>query len=152
MPMVSANNRSASKFWLVLTFIEGFAAYGACLYPIATFPADDIWSLAHDHGSRSASRGVTAAERGHGDDLPPEQSNVVELGAVASSHGVRSGRWNWLSSLCETILTLQGYRRRERKIKRAAVALARLDDQTLRGMGIPDRSRIEQTVRFCHDC
>jgi hypothetical protein len=45
-----------------------------------------------------------------------------------------------------------GLRRREREIERAVAALARLDDQTLRDFGIPHRSCIEQTVRYCHDC
>jgi hypothetical protein len=41
---------------------------------------------------------------------------------------------------------------RERKIRKAVAALERLDDGTLRGLGIRHRSHIEPTVRFCHDC
>jgi uncharacterized protein YjiS (DUF1127 family) len=40
----------------------------------------------------------------------------------------------------------------EREVKRAARALAEFDDQTLREMGIGDRSQVEFTVRFCREC
>jgi uncharacterized protein YjiS (DUF1127 family) len=45
-----------------------------------------------------------------------------------------------------------GWRQRAQKIDKAVAALARLDDQTLRDFGIPDRSYIEHAVRYCHDC
>jgi uncharacterized protein YjiS (DUF1127 family) len=41
---------------------------------------------------------------------------------------------------------------REREIRRAVDALAKLDDGTLRDIGIPDRSQIELVVRYWHDC
>ena len=37
-------------------------------------------------------------------------------------------------------------------IEEAVAALGRLDDRTLRDLGIPHRSHIERTVRYCHDC
>jgi uncharacterized protein YjiS (DUF1127 family) len=40
----------------------------------------------------------------------------------------------------------------EREIKKAVTALAEFDDRTLRDMGIPHRSQIEQVVRYCRDC
>jgi hypothetical protein len=40
----------------------------------------------------------------------------------------------------------------ERDIEEAVAALAKLDDRTLRDLGIPHRSHIERTVRYCHDC
>jgi uncharacterized protein YjiS (DUF1127 family) len=42
--------------------------------------------------------------------------------------------------------------RREREIKKAVAALEKLDDRTLRDIGIPQRSQIEQVVRYCRDC
>ena len=42
--------------------------------------------------------------------------------------------------------------RRELEIKKAVAALAKLDDRTLRDIGIPQRSQIEQVVRYCRDC
>ena len=41
--------------------------------------------------------------------------------------------------------------RREREIKKAVTALAEYDDRTLRDVGIPDRSQIEQIVRYDRD-
>jgi uncharacterized protein YjiS (DUF1127 family) len=40
----------------------------------------------------------------------------------------------------------------EREIEKTVAALARLDDRTLWDLGILDRSQIELTVRYCHDC
>jgi uncharacterized protein YjiS (DUF1127 family) len=44
------------------------------------------------------------------------------------------------------------YWRNEREIKRAVRALTEFEDQTLRDMGIRDRSQVEFTVRFCREC
>ena len=41
---------------------------------------------------------------------------------------------------------------REQEIKKAVAALAKLDDRALRDLGIPQRSLIEQVVRYCRDC
>jgi uncharacterized protein YjiS (DUF1127 family) len=41
--------------------------------------------------------------------------------------------------------------RREREIKRAVTILAEFDDRTLRDMGIPHQSLIEQIVRYGRD-
>ena len=49
-----------------------------------------------------------------------------------------------------TLLAERG--RREREIKKAVAAFAKLDDRTLRDIGIPQRSQIEQVVRYCRDC
>ena len=43
-------------------------------------------------------------------------------------------------------------REHERAIEKAVASLARLDDRTLRGLGIFHRSHIGWTVRYCHDC
>ena len=40
----------------------------------------------------------------------------------------------------------------EREVKRVVRALAGFDDETLREMGIRDRSQVEFTVRFCREC
>jgi uncharacterized protein YjiS (DUF1127 family) len=42
--------------------------------------------------------------------------------------------------------------RRERKIKKVVAVLVELDDRTLRDIGVPHRSQIEQVVRYCFDC
>jgi uncharacterized protein YjiS (DUF1127 family) len=58
-----------------------------------------------------------------------------------------------LTSSAGSLLTMLAERgRREREIKKAVAALAKLDDRTLRDIGIPQRSQIEQVVRYCRDC
>jgi uncharacterized protein YjiS (DUF1127 family) len=56
----------------------------------------------------------------------------------------------WQMGSLRTLLAEHG--RREREIKKAVAALAKLDDRTLRDIGIPQRSQIEQVVRYCRDC
>jgi uncharacterized protein YjiS (DUF1127 family) len=48
--------------------------------------------------------------------------------------------------------SLWKYWRNEREIRRTVRALAEFDDQTLRAMGIQDRSLVEFTVRYCREC
>jgi uncharacterized protein YjiS (DUF1127 family) len=58
-----------------------------------------------------------------------------------------------LTTSAGSLLTMLAERgRREREIKKAVAALAKLDDRTLRDIGIPQRSQIEQVVRYCRDC
>ncbi len=49
------------------------------------------------------------------------------------------------------IVTLWMHGRRERGIKRPSLP-SKLDNRTLRDIGIPQRSPIEQVVRCCRDC
>jgi uncharacterized protein YjiS (DUF1127 family) len=48
--------------------------------------------------------------------------------------------------------SLWAHWKNEREVRRAVRALAELDDETLREMGIQDRSQVEFTVRFCREC
>jgi uncharacterized protein YjiS (DUF1127 family) len=57
-----------------------------------------------------------------------------------------------LLTLLADVTTLWMHGRREREIKKSVAALAKLDDRTLRDIGIPQRSLIEQVVRYCRDC
>ena len=59
---------------------------------------------------------------------------------------------HWLTSPCSTVASRWTQWRRERQIKKAATALLALDDRTLRDIGIPHRSEIEQVVRYSLDC
>ncbi len=53
----------------------------------------------------------------------------------------------------ETIITrLRNDWQNERETRRIVRSLAKFNDQTLREMGIPDRSQIEFAVRFCREC
>lgn len=55
---------------------------------------------------------------------------------------------NWLARSCSVIVNRWRHWRREREIKKAVAALVEFDDRTLRDIGIPDRSQIEDAVRY----
>ena len=57
----------------------------------------------------------------------------------------------WLAMIWRAIARRWAKWRREREIKKAVTALAEFDDRTLRDAGIPDRSQIEQIVRYGRD-
>ena len=57
----------------------------------------------------------------------------------------------WLAMIWRGIASWWAKWRREREIKKAVAALAEYDDRVLRDMGIPDRSSIEQIVRYGRD-
>jgi hypothetical protein len=59
---------------------------------------------------------------------------------------------NWLAKPWRAIASRRAHWRRQHEIKKAAAALTKLDDGTLRGIGVLHRSLIEQVVRYCRDC
>jgi uncharacterized protein YjiS (DUF1127 family) len=131
--------------------MEGFAAYGASLYPtVASVEATQTAAKARK--PRSPVRGMTSTEYEHHIYPQFENSNVVELGRVEALDGGRLSHWNWLTSSLESVVTLWTHWRRERQIRKAVAALAELDDRTLRDIGISHRSQIDQAVRYCRDC
>lgn len=65
--------------------------------------------------------------------------------AVPSENGGRP-------SIRTLIATPWSYWKNEIEVRRTTRALAEFDDHTLRNLGIPDRSQIEFTVRFCREC
>ena len=78
-----------------------------------------------------------------------------DLGNVEFATSLHTGRslcWSWLTSCWETVVSFWMHGRKEREVNRAVAALMNLDDQTLRDIGIPDRSQIRQIVRYCRDC
>jgi uncharacterized protein YjiS (DUF1127 family) len=79
------------------------------------------------------------------------------LTGATRRNGVRSRELritlrDWLAKPWRAIASRWAHRRRHREIKKAVAALTKLDDGTLRGIGIPHRSQIEQVVRYCRDC
>ena len=60
----------------------------------------------------------------------------------------RSNARNWLARSWSIIVNRWQHWRREREIKKAVAALVELDDRTLRDIGMPDRSQIEQAARY----
>lgn len=119
--------------WAVVDYLmESFALAGASLYPTAHFPAE-------------AYLAETETRRRKTPACPPVPEHASP--AIApSSH------WSWLTSSWQVFDTLWAHWRSERQIKTAIDALAELDDRTLRDMGIPHRSQIEYTVRYCRNC
>src|SRR5262249_48821853 len=77
---------------------------------------------------------------------------VIALICSSAAHlfHVRSGRRR--SSIKTLIAAPWSYWRNEFEVRRTTRALAELDDHTLRDLGIPERSQIEFTVRFCREC
>jgi uncharacterized protein YjiS (DUF1127 family) len=63
----------------------------------------------------------------------------------------RSGRRHWLTKSCSGLASKWRHWRHERDIAALVAHLADLDDRTLRDMGIPQRSQIEQAVRYGRD-
>jgi hypothetical protein len=152
MPAPGAVDRPADKLGRIFAFlVEGFAAYGAC-YSTVMFSNELILPSPTSHEPYSADRKLVVAERGRGDGLSFEGGNVIEPGVVTPHNRRRSRRLHWLAPIYEMLVTLQSEWRREREIRRAVASLDKLDDRTLRDIGIPDRLLIEQTVRYCHDC
>ncbi|MEA2911223.1 MAG: hypothetical protein QOJ15_3304 [Bradyrhizobium sp.] len=159
--------------WMIASFIEGFALYGASFHGIPALPVDP----------HSAKTGATPPEKNsfHGrhislvsssadpvgktpelgrslDSLTPELGEPSATDRSAGRDGLDAlefgqlNRWHWPTSCRGSVVTLWRHWRRERKIKKSVAALADFDDQTLFDMGIPRRSQIEQVVRYCHDC
>jgi uncharacterized protein YjiS (DUF1127 family) len=140
-------------------FIEGFALYGASLHAIATDAVTASSSEASDPQPKERSR--------------PEQRNSISLVSSRPGVGMRvlkreggidrgvsttKGQWfpvpevdrspRWPAKIRNAIASGWAKWRRERQINKAVTALAELDDRTLRDMGIPHRSQIEQAVRY----
>ena len=151
-PRVTEADRLSALYWSAFTFfMDGFAAYGASLYPTAA-SVEATLTAAKAPNPRSPAGGLTAAECGNHSYPQFENSNVVELGRVEALDAGRLSHWNWLTSSLEAVVTLWTHWRRERQIRKAVAALAELDDRTLRDIGISHRSQIDQTVRYCRDC
>jgi uncharacterized protein YjiS (DUF1127 family) len=157
-----AAGRQKTTVWspVIRSFMEDFALYGTSVHLTACFPvtlhSDEEKILrARDISARTISPGL---ERNTNQATPAgpaaafADNSLRELNDVKSPRIGRSNRWNWLTLPWEVVVTLWTHGRREREIRRAVAALAELDDRTLRDIGIPHRSHIEQVVRYCHDC
>jgi hypothetical protein len=163
-------------FWpSVMGFIlEGFALYAASLHSARLFPGEShpdeqippsneilvrerrgFASLV----SATAGQGTTSGPEPESDHTRRAGSEVATVGSdsgnfdhATSPHTVRSLCWSWLTSCWETVVTFWMRGREERAVNRAVAALMNLDDETLRDIGIPDRSQNKQIVRYCRDC
>jgi uncharacterized protein YjiS (DUF1127 family) len=81
--------------------------------------------------------------------FPITSETPASSGTADRSHNDNSAR---TSAIRTMIAAFWNGWRNEREIQRAVRRLALLDDNTLRDLGIRDRSEIEFTVRFCRIC
>lgn len=179
MPRADRQN-TASRSSIFTFFMEGFALYGASLGPYGAFlratatspgkicPTEASAPQPKEMSSRERDRfivivssnpEVTGYEPENDIDRYRRRSGAPsENTGLAESYGSRSfdtdrpNHRNWLTKPWISIASRWAHWRREREIKKAVAALAEFDDRTLRDMGIPHRSEIEQVVRYCRDC
>jgi uncharacterized protein YjiS (DUF1127 family) len=166
---------TASEPSVLSFFIEGFALCGASycnlLHAIATSPVESSFEAkAENHPVRERRRSLAPAASSTSprmasaeleEDInraepgvaarPSEDAGLAEL-YTSGSFADRSSRRHWLTRPCSSIANRWAQWRREREIKKTVGALVELDDRTLRDIGIPHRSQIEELVRFCFDC
>jgi uncharacterized protein YjiS (DUF1127 family) len=159
-------------------FTEGFALYGASycgsVNVIATSPIEACPTEAQAGQSErlcarerrgsiaivysSTGPELEGAELGNETNPAGPESEVSSEDAGLSrfyswpSSTDRSNRLNWLTRPSAAIARRWAHWRRQREIKRAVAALVEFDDRTLRDIGIPCRSGIEQVVRYGRDC
>jgi uncharacterized protein YjiS (DUF1127 family) len=131
-------NVRETTFWsaVVAYLIESFALYAASMHPVALYPAEPR------PGERNIQQPRQATWR--------ERRGRLRLVSTTTSAGPEPETSP--TPAAENAIGFGGDREREREVERAVAALAELDDRTLRELGIPHRSQIEQTVRYCHDC
>ena len=87
--------------------------------------------------------------------LPPKGSIGRQLLASVGSGAARlfsPNSWPQRRPIKTLMAAPWNHWRNEIEIRRTTRALAEFDDSTLRDLGIPDRSQIEFTVRFCREC
>jgi uncharacterized protein YjiS (DUF1127 family) len=140
----SATTRpQATEFTLFWSVLEGFALYGASLHRIVTVPdaartAEAQQPSAVSWRERRTSIALVPAPIAHEMSIAVEDDQAARPGRLTAAWRVIANRWaKW---------------RRERQISQAVAALSQFDDRTLRDMGIPHRTLIEQTVRYGRDC
>jgi hypothetical protein len=137
---VSSGEAAAREttFWsaVVAYLIESFALYAASVHPAALYP-DPVEPRPRERNIQP--RQVSARER---------RGHLRLVSRTTSSAGPEPETTPRPPAGYATGLVGDS----EREIERAVAALAKLDDRTLRELGIPHRSQIERAVRYCHDC
>jgi uncharacterized protein YjiS (DUF1127 family) len=161
--MAQADAIRQSVLWF---FLEGFALYGASLHWLGTTAvmaiATEIDARQRQKPARSEGRksislvspaaGITVLE---GRDAIGRAASGTWIpstrdGSASAAREVDRYRFvhpGWLAMIWRVIASRRAKWRREREVNKAVAALAQYDDRTLRDMGIPHRSQIEQMVR-----
>jgi hypothetical protein len=135
----SATNHRQTGFWslLINSLMEGFALYGASVHSVVLFPVEP-----YPGEEQSPAPKDIAVRRWHG-----------PIRVISSTQDAASTRFDRdADRVMPAGFASANRSKRECEIQKATAALARLDDRTLVSLGIPHRSYIEQTVRYCHDC
>jgi hypothetical protein len=170
MPAMTRLDRQNTAPWSsILAFsMEGFALYGAsyCASPhaLATSPVEpsptrasapepeEISWRARRRAMAIVSFSIRSEVTEVEDDADRAGPGSETASGDASSDTGRSNRRHWLTKPWHAIASRWAQRRREREIKKAIAGSVELDCGVLRGIGIPNRSRIEQDVRYRRDC
>jgi uncharacterized protein YjiS (DUF1127 family) len=167
--MVQPDAIGPSVYWL---FLEGFALYGASVHGLATSavtaitsevvarrPPESFWRERRKSislVSSSACAEIAVLEREDAIDRRAFGTRMASTTDGFASPARHVGRYRlvhpgWLGMIWRAIASRWAKWRREREVKEAVAALAQYDDRTLRDMGIPHRSQIEQIVRDGRD-
>jgi uncharacterized protein YjiS (DUF1127 family) len=155
---------------LISALIEGFALY-AMLYlppidPERSSPAETeagqpekptvrerrrsiaIVSSSANPEAKQSGRDDRTNKAGSKSEAPSEHASLPESYRFEVD---RSGHRHWVTMPWSSLAGKWRHWRHERDIAALVAHLADLDDRTLRDMGIPHRSRIEQAVRYGRD-
>jgi hypothetical protein len=174
LPATRPATGRADTIWqsVLWFFLEGFALYGASLHWVATTAVTAIASQVDARQRQKPARSerwksislvssaarpeITVLEREDAIDQPVFGARVPSSrdGFASPAREVNRYRFvhpGWLAVIWRAIASRWAKWRRDREIKQAVAALAQYDDGTLREMGIPHRSQIEQIVRVGRD-
>jgi uncharacterized protein YjiS (DUF1127 family) len=143
--MTRADRRNTGPWPSIFTSLtKAFALYGASYGSYGALPNDTATSPAE----ASARQPETIS--------PFEPRKFISIVSPSASPELTAPKHeicrNWLGKPWRAIASRRAHWRRQREIKKAVAALTKFDDGTLRDIGIPHRSQIEQVVRYCRDC
>lgn len=152
-------------------FLEGFALYGASLHWVATTAVTTIASEIDAQQRQKSARSerqkyislvppavghATVFEREDAVDKTASGTRMPSTSDGRASPAREVNRYQfvypgWLAMIWRATANRWAIWRREREIKVAVAVLLEQDDRTLRDMGIPHRSEIEQILRYGRD-
>ncbi|WP_441235147.1 DUF1127 domain-containing protein [Bradyrhizobium sp. 930_D9_N1_4] len=153
LPVTDMDQPATGWWWTALAFFtEGFALYGASMYPNAVFSLDEASLPANAHQASLADSRQPAMAHGQRGARSLDGSNVIAPGLAAWTGQPARDGGDWLAGFGEKVGAFWTHWRREQEIRKAVRALAEYDDRTLRDLGIQGRADIERMVRYCRDC
>jgi uncharacterized protein YjiS (DUF1127 family) len=153
-------DRSLPGRWseMFTNLLEGFILCAASLHPGDAFPIEPFRAHrglprrrdnARPALSLVASRPIVAPTMRATPRRRTDEHDMLsaEAGPLRSDRGTRLGAERWSVQWLHGCIARQWTSwRRRRQIKRAVAAFAEFDDRTLRDIGIPHRSQIEQVL------